>query len=69
MEQGEQIVAERVDIIGEKLEMHKKNIFFGNREVACSNRYGIPGFLKGHRVETWDGQTAACMMMMAWEMR
>ena len=44
MEQGEQIGAERVDIIGEKLEMHKKNICFGNREVARSDRDGIPGF-------------------------
>ena len=48
--------------------MHTQDIF-GKREVASSDRDGIPGFKKGHRVETWDGQTAARMIMMAWEMR
>ena len=59
---------EQADIKGEKLELHAQDIV-GKREVARSNMDRIPRFSKGRRIETWEGKTAACMMIMELGMR
>ena len=44
-EQGDQSGSEQADIKGKNIDLHAQE-FVKKREVACSNKDGIPGFSK-----------------------
>ena len=66
---NEEIGVERSEqILKERIRAASARYFWENGSGAQRQRRH-PQFFEGRRVETWDRQTAACMMMMALEMR
>ena len=66
-ERGERSREEQTDIRGDKLDLHAE--YFQEKGSGAQGQRQHAQVFQGHRVETRDRQTLACMMMVVFEMQ